>query len=217
MARGNHRTTLGLVVALVFVFGAPTEARAEGRILRLQALRVGDWLSVDLIGSDLLDPRTRSTIEAGLPGSCDLHLVLEREGQGVVAQRRLRRELELDLWEGRVWLRGDESERSFGSLAAADSAWSRFEGIRLRLWRDLTPGGRYRVLARLEVSPLGPDHRREVSRWVSRREDEDRHETSLDLGGLLRYFAGDADEDSRLVARTEYLRVEELPRAGEQP
>lgn len=206
-----------LVAALVAGL-AGVGLAAEGRIVELAPRRDGGWLSVDLRATDLLDARTRSTVESGLPGSCELRLVLEREGRGAVAHRSVRRQLELDLWEEVVWLRGEEVERSFSSLAAADSAWSRFRGLRLKAWSELVADARYRVVARLEVRPLGADERAEMSRWVSRREDQDRRETSFDLGGLLHHFVGGASgREEGLVRRTDFFRPAEIRLREEAP
>ena len=182
-----------LVLAAVFVATLPVDAAEVADAI---PRRESDWLVVDLRLHDLLDERTRSTVESGLPGSCLVEIELRDATGAARARRTLERSLEVDLWEDVVRLLEGENWRRFDSLAAADSAWSRWEGVRLARWHTLDPRRRYRLRVRILVEPLGAEERERVSRWVSRVERDDRRELSVDLGGLVQRFFGSADAAS---------------------
>ncbi len=182
--------------------------------------RSDGWLVAGVQGANLLDLRTRSTIESGLPGTLVLLLAVEEEGGRIVAVRETQRTLELDLWEGTLQLREGDRVVTYFGLAAADSAWSSFQDLRLVQLRELRPGVRYRLHAELMVRPLGVEDRRRVSRWVSRREEGQRRELSLDLGGLLQHFVGRAargDQEVNARLSSEPFRVEDLLEESSAP
>jgi hypothetical protein len=211
------------IVTALLLFSCATHlsyVANAAEIVELRSWRDGAWLVADVRAVAVLDERTRSTIESGLPGTLGLFVILEEEGVGTVAQRVVQRSLELDLWGGTALLREGEREHSFYGLAAADSAWSRFDSLKLVRWAELAPDRRYRVSVGLRVRPLGAEDRERVSRWVSRREDGGRRDVSLDVGGLLRHFMGRAaaDDDRDAVRdRTEFFRLADLLRKSPDP
>jgi hypothetical protein len=183
-----------LLLAALGAFGS-TKALA-GDVLEARPVRSGSWLVVDLRTVDLLDARTRSTVESGLPGTCLLQIELRDDRGAVTARRLVERSLEFDLWENVVRLIEGTQERVFATLAAADSSWSRFEALRLAPWSQLLPQRNYHLRVRLDVVPLGAEERQRVSQWVSRSERGDRRELSLDVGGLVARFLGGSDAEA---------------------
>lgn len=184
-----RRNSAGWVVAVLTALACALPA-ASAEIVEVRPWRQDQWLVVNVRATDLLDARTRSTVESGLPGSLGLDLFVEEEGVGVVAESAVQRSLELDLWEGTVQLRESSLTKILPSLAAADSAWSSFEALRLIPWDVLSAEGRYRIHVQLRVRPLGVDDRERVARWVSRSDDGNRRDVRLDVGKLLRHLVG---------------------------
>ena len=89
------------------------------------------WLSFSLSARDLLDPRTTSTIESGLPGNCIYQVSLVDAEGDVLEHRFYNFTLRFDVWEELYRLDGPGGERVFASLAAADSAWAHPVGLKL--------------------------------------------------------------------------------------
>jgi len=181
-------------VLLGTVLGLSSATAAE--LTDVHPWRADGCVVVDVRARDLLDPSTRSTVEAGLPGTLSLSLVLEQEDGEALAERVLQRDLELDIWEGGATLRDDEGSRGFASLAAADSAWANFDALRLAPLHSLSSSERYRVRVRIWVRPLGAEDRRRIARWVSRTESGDRRDVRLDVGQLLQHFVGEREDDT---------------------
>ncbi|NBC95834.1 MAG: hypothetical protein GVY27_05715, partial [Deinococcus-Thermus bacterium] len=109
------RTTLALAVWLL----AATPVTA-GRVVEVEPYRADGWLYVDVHTADLLDPRTRSTVESGLPGHCRLRLELRDPRDQVAVRRVVERVLEFDLWEDVARVRQASDARAFRSIDAAD-------------------------------------------------------------------------------------------------
>lgn len=168
-------------------------------VVEANARRESGWLVVDLRLAELLDARTLSTIESGLPGSCLLEVELRDARDGVVALRRFERSLEVDLWEDVVRMIEAGEETVFASIAEADSAWSRWSAMRIAPATLLSTEARYELRISVHVQPLGSEERERVSRWVSQSERDDRRDLSIDMGGLVRRFFGspDTEEDVR--------------------
>ncbi|RKZ13338.1 hypothetical protein DRQ53_13495 [bacterium] len=182
------RTLVRLAVLAVALMSV-TVSRA-GEVTSADVRREGDWLVVDLQLADLLDERTRSTVESGLPGSCLLEIELRDERGKYSTTRRLERSLEVDLWEDVVRMIESSHELVFRSLAEADSAWSNWSSLRLAQWSSLPQGRTYHLRIGVHVQPLGAEERERVSRWVSAGDRGDRRDVSIDVGGLMRRFFG---------------------------
>jgi hypothetical protein len=189
--------TLARLAVLAVALSSVTVSRA-GEVVDAQVRHEDDWLVVDLQLADLLDDRTRSTVESGLPGSCLLEIELRDDRSDFRASRRLERSLEVDLWEDVVRVVEAGRALAYGSIAEADSAWSDWRSLRIARWSTL-PGGRaWQLRIAVHVQPLGAEERERVSRWVSAGDRGDRRDVSIDVGGLMRRFFG-SGEDAREV------------------
>ena len=186
------RSCLVLLVALPLLVDVASAARVVSATPR----RVDGWLVVDVHAVDLLDERTRSTVESGLPGSCVLLVELRDSADAVAATHAIERSLALDLWENVVRLTEGGSERVFTALDTADSAWSRFDAVRLRRWGSLNSGATYQLHVSVHVQPLGSEERERVSRWVSQSDEGERREFAIDVGGLVRRFVKGSSSES---------------------
>lgn len=202
------RTALALAVWLL----AATPVTA-GRVVEVEPYRADGWLYVDVHTADLLDPRTRSTVESGLPGHCRLRLELRDPRDEVAVRRVVERVLEFDLWEDVARVRQGSGARAFRSIDTADSAWSRFTGLRLLPWERVDADGRYRLLVQVRVEPFGPEERERVSAYVSESERGDRRELAFDLGGLVGRLVGrgGGEEDGAPVWTSPPFRPATLP------
>jgi len=175
----------------------------------LEVGRQDGELRVTARARDLLDTRTRSTVESGLPGSGVLEFTVEGRDRAVVARRVLERSLRLDLWRDRYVHESGDTAREYRTLAAADSAWSRVDGLPLVRLADLDPAREYRVRLRIRVEPLRAEDRGRVSRFV-RQGSGAREEFRLDLSALVRRWFGGGDEGEDTGAATDWFRVGEL-------
>lgn len=186
----------GMVSLLFFDATLAHAAKVVSAIPR----REDGWLVVDVRAAELLDERTRSTVESGLPGSCVLLVELLDSADVVAASRAIERSLAFDLWEDVVRLSEGTQERVFHAMAAADSAWARFDAVRMKPWSALNSGATYRLHVRVHVQPLGSEERERVSRWVSQTEAGERREFAIDVGGLVRRFmSGDTESGDASV------------------
>jgi hypothetical protein len=184
--------TLGRLAVLTAAFLGVAVSHA-GEVFDAQVRRESDWLVVDLQLANLLDERTRSTVESGLPGSCLLEISLLDDRSDFEVTRRLERSLEVDLWEDVVRMIEAGREILFSSIAEADSAWSDWSSLRLARLPSLTGGRSYHLEVTVHVQPLGAEERERVSRWVSESGRGDRTDVSIDMGGLVRRFFGSGD------------------------
>ncbi len=201
------RSALALAVWLL----AATPVTA-GRVVEVEPYRADGWLYVDVHTADLLDPRTRSTVESGLPGHCRLRLELRDAHDEVAVRRVVERVLEFDLWEDVARVRQASDARAFRSIDAADSAWSHFAGLRLLPWERVDADGRYRLHVQVRVEPFGPEERARVSEYVSESERGDRRELAFDLGGLVGRLVGrGGDGDDATVWTSPPFRPATLP------
>ena len=187
--------TLARLAVLTVALSSVTVVRA-GEVADVVVRHESDWLVVDLQLTDLLDARTRSTIESGLPGSCLLEIELRDDRADFAVTRRLERSLEVDLWDNVVRLIESGRELVFVSLAEADSAWSTWSSLRIAQWSSLSRGGSYQLQVSIHVQPLGAEERERVSQWVSESGRGDRTDVSIDMGGLVRRFFGKREDDS---------------------
>jgi len=201
---------------LVLVLGLTCVGAADaGQVIEAEVRHEGEWLVVDLQLAELLDARTLSTVESGLPGSCLLEVELREQNADAIVIRRLERSLELDLWEDVVRLIEDGREFVFNSIAEADSAWSAWPSVRLAQWASLAQDRTYQLRVAVHVQPLGSEERERVSRWVSESERNDRRDFSIDMGGLVRRFFGSGDDEVD-VWRGRPFTLETVRRAGEE-
>ncbi len=182
-----------------------------GEVTGADVYRQGDRLLVDVMAADLLDERTTMTVDSGLPGTCVYHLRIEDRQHRAVVDQWVEMSLRLDLWEGVYLLEGTGAPRSFPTLAAADSAWSRIRGHGLVAIDRLQAGAEYRLKIGLAVQPLAPEDRERLSRYVSRNSGGAGEEVALDVGKvfsrLFRGSGGDASVESHVG---EFFRLEDL-------
>lgn len=205
--RAPAKWPLGAVL-IVALFSA-TFVRA-GEVVDAQPRMDGGWLVLDLQLGALLDARTRSTIESGLPGSCLLEIELVDHDGEVSSVRRLERSLEVDLWEDLVRMLEQGRETQFASLAAADSAWAIWSSIPLAPESALDKRSSYSLRIAVEVRPLGSEERDRVSRWVSQSDRDGRRDMSIDMGGLVRRFFGSSDDEDVAAWRGPQFTIEQL-------
>ncbi len=178
---------LFLVVSAIVITSV---VHGAGTVEHLRPFRHQGRLFVEVLATDLLDARTASTIDSGLPGTCVYHIRIEDDQQVLVAERYLDLSLRFDLWENEYLLDGPTGQVSFTSLAAADSAWSHLPGVDLCLVDRLGPDRRYRVQVQIAVQPLAPEDRARLSRYVSSNSGRNREELALDLGALFGQLLG---------------------------
>jgi hypothetical protein len=164
---------------------------------RLEAFRARRWLHLDLDARDLLDERTASTVESGLPGTCLYDVILVDDQGKRLAQRLLQRTLQFDLWENRYRMQTPDAAVSFATLAQADSAWSHVRAARIFPIAQMPVERRYRLRVQVTVQPLGAEEQARISRYVSQNSRGDRQEFSLDVGGLFRRLVGKTEEGTR--------------------
>lgn len=192
----SARTFLGAGLTFLLLMHCCTPLATAARVQSATPRHDDGWLVVDVRTSELLDERTRSTVESGLPGSCVLLVELREGSDTVAATRAIERSLAFDLWENVVRLLEGKQERVFASMAAADSAWSRFDAVRLKPWNTLEIGATYRIQVRVHVQPLGAEERERVSQWVSQSSEGERREFAIDVGGLVKRFMGGSSSGS---------------------
>ncbi len=186
-------------------------AAQRGEIVSLHPYRDTGWLRLDLRARNLLDDRTVSTIESGLPGTCVFHLRVENRDGEVVVERLVELSLRFDLWENHYVLDGEGESLTLPSLAAADSAWSTLHGQRLCALDRLAPQDEYRVLVRTAVQPLAPEDRERLSHYVSRNSGGGGEEVALDLGALISGIFGRHGSGERIVEYAgRYFRRDDL-------
>lgn len=207
------RTLVRLAVLAVALMSV-TVSRA-GEVVDAQVRQESGWLVADLQLADLLDERTLSTVESGLPGSCLLEVELRDDESDFRVVRRLERTLEVDLWEDVVRMIEAGRELAFASIAEADSAWSNWSSVRIAQWSTL-PGDRtWHLRVAVHVQPLGAEERERVSKWVSAGDRGDRRDVSIDMGGLVRRFFGSGEDLGQVeVWRGPTFRLEAI---GEGP
>jgi len=202
------------IVVLLLVLGASSPAQAEqsrAALVGVEAYARDGWLHADLHLRDLIDDRTRSTIDSGLSGVCAYEVTLLDGRSRVVTRRRWVLHLEHDLWEDRYLVRGPEGDRELASLAAMDSVVCRIEGLRLTPLSSLSQEREYRLRVTVEVQPLAAEDQDRLASYVSRRGDRSREELDLDLGSLFGgLFSGGGGGSTSLDAIGEGFRLRGL-------
>lgn len=190
-------------------------AEAAGQVTEIRPVRNHEWLRAVVRARDLLDERTRLTIESGLPGTCIYELRLEDRAGRPVAEQYVERTLRFDLWESRYLLGEDEEERQLPTLAAADSALSYLADCSICPLDRLQTNAEYRLVVRIAVRPLAPEDRRRLSRYVSRTSGSGGEEVAFDLSGVFNHIIGEKGKSRQVVQHAgAYFRltdVEEIP------
>ncbi len=189
------RVSTWRILNILVMIAATSIVQAAGTIDQMRPFRHQGRLFVEVQASDLLDERTASTIDSGLPGTCVYHIRVEDTNQMLVAERFLDLSLRLDLWENIYLLDGPMGQTSFNSLAAADSAWSHLPGVDLCTIERLVPSQLYQVQVQIAVHPLAPEDRARLSRYVSSNSGHNREELALDLGALFGRLLGKGSSD----------------------
>ncbi len=201
-----------LVVVLIGLIAArPSAGLAAGQITDLRLFRSGGTLHAEVRSRDLLDERTRSTIESGLPGTCLYFFRVEDRAGRAVAEVYVERTLRFDLWENRFLLEGGDQPLSLTSAAEADSAFSHLADRVLGPLHRLPPGKEYRVVVQIAVRPLAPEDRRRLSRYVSRTSGGGGEEVALDLSVVFGRILGEKSKSRPSIQHTgPYFRVDDL-------
>jgi hypothetical protein len=188
-------------------------SRPAGRIVELRLFRSRGSLCALVRARDLLDERTRSTVESGLPGTCIYHLLLEERDGRKTAERVVKRTLRFDLWNNRYLLEEEENVRTCATQAEADSALERLDRCDLGPLSRLQAGAEYRVVVRVAVRPLAPEDRERLSRYVSRTSGGG-EEVAFDVGAVFDHLLGG---NARTVPVIEQIgppfRPDDLPEA----
>lgn len=197
----------------IFLAGAGSVAGAgPGQVTDLRPFRSGGSLCVEIRARDLLDERTRLTVESGLPGTCLYLLRVEDRGGRAVLERFVERTLRFDLWENRFLLEDERGARALPSRAAADSAFSHLADCALGPLTRLHAGQEYRVVVQIAVRPLAPEDRRRLSGYISRTSGGGGEEVALDLSVVFRgILGGKARSKPSAQHAGPFFRVDELP------
>ncbi len=174
----------------VLVVLAHVGAAQAGSVTSAQTFRRGGWLHVSLQARDVLDARTVSTVESGLPGSCMYRIQLEDRAGATVGERVVELSVRLDLWENQYVVRGPHGSSALATLAAADSALSHLDAVRLLPVEHLNASREYRVQVEVEVQPLGAHDQARISRYVSQNTRGPRQEFALNLSALFHRVFG---------------------------
>lgn len=156
--------------------------------------RQGAWLTLSIQARDLLDARTRSTVESGLPGTCVYRVDLIDEDEIIAGQRLLSYALRFDVWEELYRLEGPDGERAYSSLAEADSSWAHLNGVRVARLADLQANMRYRIRVHVAVRPIAPEDRLRVAEFVNQSSAGKNEEMHIDIGALFARLVGDAPQ-----------------------
>ena len=201
---------LAITLACSLAYGGP-----GGPATDLRLFRAGGWLHAEVRARDLLDERTRLTIESGLPGTCLFQVRVEDRSGRTIEERYVERTLRFDLWENRYLLEGDGEPIALPTREEADSAFSHVADCRLAALTRLSPSGEYRVVVQIAVRPLAPEDRQRLSRYVSRTSGGGGEEVALDLGVVFGRILGEKSSSRPTVRHAgPYFRVETVP---EQP
>lgn len=210
-----RRLRPGIAVLLFLALAAAVSVRADqpgATLTRAEVYARDGWLHADLHLRDLIDHRTRSTIDSGLSGICAYEVTLLDGGSRVAGQRWVLH-LEHDLWEDRYLVRGPDGDRELASLAAMDSVVSFLEGVRLAPLGRLDQQREYRLRVTVEVQPLAAEDQDRLASYISRRGDRSREELDLDLGSLFgRLFSGGSGGATALDATGGGFRIGGLER-----
>jgi len=173
-----------LAVALLVMAAATVRAGAE--VVSARVTVRDDWLYADVTLRDLLDPRTVSTVESGLSGTCTYRVALLGEGGEPAGQRVWRLRLGRDLWEDQYLVSGPDGDLRLPDWAAVDSVCTHVVALPLAPLLRLEAGVAYQLAVAVEVQPLAPDEQDRLSQYLSRRGGTgDREEVDLDLGGFF--------------------------------
>lgn len=181
-----HRCLLLTVVWLLTAAGA----QAAGSVEEVYIYKQTGSLRVEMHAGDLLDERTASTIDSGLPGTCVYYLRLEDQNESLVAEQFLEFSLQLNLWENLYFLSAPTGQLVYETLAAADSAWSHLYAVDVCPLARLERERAYRVQVQIAVQPLAPEVRERLSKYVSSNSSRSREELAVDLSALLGRLLG---------------------------
>jgi len=202
-----------VALALLLIAGAGTHVVA-GSIERVQLFRKQGWLLVNLQARDLLDDRTVSTVESGLPGSCVYQIDLEDPDGNRIIGRRVELSIRLDLWEDHYVLGSAQDPIVLPTLASADSALSHVGAVRLLPLEGLIETHEYRLHVSVSVQPLAASDQARISRYVSQNTGGARQEFALNLSALFnRMFGQRGDAEGSPFRSTSFRpqQLEELP------
>ena len=176
---------------ILLLLSAATLAVAAPGVVAVDVRAHAGWLEADIQFANLIDLRTASTIDSGLPGICAYEVAVVGPSALIVGRRTWTLRLDHDLWEDRYLVTGPDGEQEVAGLAAMDSVCSLLEGVRLLPLDRLDPDTEYRLTVSVEVLPLASVDSHRLSRYLSRRGGGAREELDLDLGSLFnRLFKG---------------------------
>ena len=177
---------------ILFLLAAATAADgAAPGVVAVDVRAEAGWLAADIQLANLIDLRTASTIDSGLPGICAYEVSVIGPSAAVIGRRTWTLRLDHDLWEDRYLVTGPDGEREVAGLAAMDSVCSRLDAVRLLPLARLDPDAEYRLTVSVEVLPLASVDSQHLSQYLTRRGGGAREELDLDLGALFgRLFKG---------------------------
>lgn len=188
----THRPWLGLA-AFLAAWLLPASVQAERGIDALHLFVQGEGVFLDLGTRELLDERTRRTVESGLPGTC-IFWVRIADGAGrIVREQILQHSLRFDLWEGHYVVEGMDAVSTYATLAAADSAWASPRALPLGPVDRFVRGAEYVLEVAIDVQPLAAADRERLGRYVSGAGGGTSEEVVFDLGALVSRVFGQAD------------------------
>jgi hypothetical protein len=207
----------GIFLLLLCLFralpGQAADARPAGRIVELRLFRSGGSLCALVRARDLLDERTRSTVESGLPGTCIYHILLQEQNGRKTAERVVERTLRFDLWNNRYLLEEEADVRTYAMQAEADSALERLSRCDLCPLSRLRGEVEYRVVVRVAVRPLAPEDRERLSRYVSRTSGGG-EEVAFDVGAVFDHLLGGSARALPVIEQIgPPFRLDDLPEA----
>jgi len=198
-------------LACLLTVSASGSLLADGVVEEVRSYQRAPWLLAELRVRDLLDERTSSTIDSGLPGTCVYHIRLEDDSANVVDERFLEMSLRHDLWENHYLLDGPGGLSTFPSIAEADSAWSHLRDVVICATKRLDPTKRYRIQVEVAVQPLGPTERERLSKYVSGSSSQRNGEVALDVGAFLgRLLANSSGSEDFVRFTGPYFQIGDL-------
>jgi hypothetical protein len=198
---------LGLACLAVPAFG-------QGTITDLLLFRTRDSLRAEVRAQNLLNKRTTTTIESGLPGSCVYLLRLQDRSGRPVAERYVEWNLRYDMWLGGYLLEGAEDTLALPTLAAADSAISRLANYDLCPVSRLQSGEEYQLVLQIAVRPLASGDRKHLFRFASHGGDADDAGITFDLNRIFGHALEEEEGSRQIIGRASpFFRAGDLKEA----
>lgn len=202
------RVVLLLAPLLPVTGGAPGPASAlagggggggasRARAVRIEGLEPGiidTSLVCTLLTSGLPDLASRETLASGLPSALVIAFSLLDAAGNERAVSRVEVRIEPDLWEQTLVVRSPLAERRATSLEEVAQLMARLGPLPVLPLARLPVPPLLQIRARLAVQPLAPAELDRVGALFeggrTSAAEPNRHESSVRLGSLVRYFLG---------------------------